>query len=161
MPPYFNISADLDLLPPAVAKREDIETLAVEAEADLINFYSFGPQDVLGSPLHDSSAIQTGFENLTLSTEDPSVFLRFYKVDPTLLTTTQELAFKLAMQRAIAKLITIRGAQTDTNALIKSEGRGRRRVEYFDQANAANEGLPNSVQKWLRVYDARPRVYAI
>ena len=163
MAAYFDISvtAVRNLLPDDIKARSDIQFLSTEAEADLIQYYRRQPLDERGTVLHRFPAVETGTENLVSTDEDPRVYLRYYKADADDLTSTDELAFKTAMRRAIARLIRVRASQEDLDPLIKSETRGRRRVEYFSGASQLDGGMPRSVTMYLLPYDKRPRNYVI
>lgn len=151
----------LALVPESLRCRSDFEFLATEAEAELIQHYTREETDYRGTALHDVSIAITGNENLTSSTADPVVQLRYYQTDADDLTSTDELSFKAAMRRAIAALIRLRAVQEDLDITIKSETRGRRSVTYWSGANRLDGAVPRSVTKWLKAYDKRPVVYAI
>ena len=161
MADYFSISANGNLLPEDVRCRDDIALLASEAEWQVKNYYSEAPLDSRGTALWDSRVVTTGLENLTTNTADPVVMLRYYKADADELTSTAQLAFKAAMQRAIARLIVLNAEREDREADVKTEWRGRRRIEYFGGANGAAPGFPGVVQRMLAPYDARTPNFAI
>jgi len=163
MASYFDMSvpAVQALLPDSIRSRTDIQFLATEAEAELIQHYRREPLDTRGTVNHYFPVKETGSENLTSQDEDPRVFLRYYKADADSLTSADELAFKTAMRRAIATLIRIRASQEDVDPLLKSWSKGRRSVTYQDGANQLDGHIPRKVTKWLRPYDKRPKTFAI
>lgn len=163
MASYFDISvsAAVGMLPDDIRCRSDLAFLASSAEAELIAMYTRQEPDYRGTALHDLQNVVTGNENLTSSTADPRVYLRYYKADADALTSADELSFKAAMRRAIAALIRVRAAQEELDPLVKSETRGRRSVTYWAGANSIDGNIPRSVTKWLRPYDSRPRTFAI
>ena len=163
MAAYFSISvpAVIALLPADIKCRSDLGFLATEAEAELIQHYSREDVDYRGTALSGVSSVVTGSENLSTSSADPVVMLRYYKADADELTSTDELSFKAAMRRAIAALIRVRASQEDMDPMVRSETRGRRSVSYWAGANRLDGNIPRSVTKWLRPYDKRPRTFAI
>lgn len=163
MASYFDISvsAATGLLPADVQCRSDLAFLASGAEAELIAMYTREEPDYRGTALDGARGIVTGYENLTSSTSDPRVYLRYYKADADELTSADELKFLTAMRRAIAALIRVRASQEDLDPLVRSETRGRRSVTYWAGANSLDGNIPRSVTKWLRPYDARPKTFAI
>lgn len=161
--PYFDLgnTTCTNMLPADIRCRTDIGFLASGAEADILQHYTRQAPDVRGTALDDARGVDTGYENLSATTTDPVVYLRYYKADPTDLTTADELSFLAAMRRSIAALIRLRAAQEDVSLTVRSETRGRRSVSYWEQANPLSGDVPRSVTKWLKPYDRRPVTFAI
>lgn len=163
MAAYFNTANPdcLALLPDDVKNRSDLDLLASEAEAEVIAMYKREEPDYRNTALYDVQSVVTGNENLTTSTADPRVYLRYYQADADDLTSTDELTFLAAMRRAIAQLIRVRSVQEDLDLSIASETRGRRSVTYWRGINRLEGTIPRSVTNWLKPYDKRPPTYAI
>lgn len=161
MAAYFDISKPevISLIPESIACRSDLAFLASGAEAEIVLHYTRQEEDTRGTIL--TSRVVTGNENLTVSSTDPVVYLRYYKADADLLTSADELLFKTAMRRAVAALIRLRAAQEDIDPLVSSESRGRRSVSYWRGADVFDSGVPRTVTKWLKAYDMRPVSYVI
>lgn len=158
---YFDLTVNGGLLKTTTAERADVEQLAAWAEYELISSYTAPQADRTGSPLEGTSRIVTGLENLTSGAGEPVVYLRYYKADPDDLTSTAEVAFKTAMQYAIAALIEARAAQADRDPAVIEETRGRRRVRYATGANVWENSIPKRVRSILSPYDVRPVAVAI
>ncbi len=160
MASYFDLSVNevQGMLSQDLRSNDDIVALASAAEAELIQHYTREP---LGTANHHYNSVATGYENLTSQDTALTVMLRYYKADADQLTTADELAFKAAMRRAIAALIKVRAAQEDVDPLVSSKSRGRRSVTYRALADSFEGSIPNSVTKWLRNYDKRPKTFVI
>ena len=163
MASYFDISSASvrALLPTDVSSRTDLQRLAEEAEAELIQHYTREPLDRRGTSSHYHNSVVTGYENLTSQDTALTVYLRYYKVDADELTTTDEIAFRTAMRRAIGAFIRVKAAQDDVDPMVSSKSRGRRSEAYRALADSFEGSIPKSVTKWLRPYDKRPRTFVI
>lgn len=163
MASYFDLSQTdvLAMIPDRLKTRSDIHFLATQAEAELIQHYTREPLDRRGTASHYHNSVVTGYENLTSQDTALTVYLRYYKADADELTTTDELAFKTAMRRAIAAFIKLKAAQEDIDPMLSSKSRGRRSESYRDLGDSFEGSIPRSVTKWLRSYDKRPRTTVI
>ena len=152
---YFDLTANGHMLRKATRENDDVEAIVAKAEYDVFDYYRKIEPNTLGSPLQGATRIRTGLQNLTIQGDAPTVMLRYYKADPTLLTTDTELAFKEAVQRTIAALVELRVEQSSREPGVKMERRGRRTIEYFENSTAPEHSVPKSVRRYLAKYDIR------
>ena len=157
--PYFDLTTNGNMLPQAVRDQDGVEIMVAEAEYDIIDHYTKVRGDLSNTPLHQNTRTVTGSTSLYTDTEKAQVYLQWYKVDPDELTTEDELAFKLAMQKAIVALVKLRTEQKSREPGVKAVWQGRRKVEYFANSKDVEFGvIPKSVTRYLRKYDQRPPI---
>ena len=154
--PYFSLTENGNLLTSAARDCDGIGRISKAAELDVIGFYTEATKDALNTPLSFGHSTETGAENLSAGVGDPAVYLRFYKANPDDLTTPQELAFKAAMQNAIAAQIESLAEDEGRDSGVKRVKRGRRDTEYFEHKSRASSSLSRRARNILEPYDTRP-----
>lgn len=149
MAPYFDWTDDNDLalLRKKSRESEDLETLAPQVEADVIEYYTTAVDPLLrgwyASPYRAATQIETGSNRW--------VFLRGYTLDAA--DPTCDPALKLAMKRTIATVIEWRLAQQHKDPLVQTAaGQQAATTTYRPDAN---DPFPLNWDRWLASFNTR------
>lgn len=155
---YFDPDRAVDsaLLPLESRDATDLDQIATEAEADTIGYYT---RDItrMSVIVYDSiySPSLTSTVEYTALGDTLGVFLRYYAADPSTLdlNDAEVAAFKLAMQRTIATVISWRLLQGKINTIAIQETReGRHLIKSMIQI----EPFPPNWTRYLEPYCTLP-----
>ena len=160
---YFLSGNDVAYLDATTIGRGDIGRLRTDAEAFVLAQYRRAAPDRRFTHQMAQDDITTGLENLSPTEGDTSVFLRWYHADAgDVGATADELLFLDAIRREIARMIvhmaSLRPAGGGSSRSVKSETRGRRKVEY-SEASSSGTDFPESFGSYLKAFDIRPATW--
>lgn len=160
--PYFDYTNDdhLAWLPRAVRDEEDLESIAMRAEAQVINHFTVSvvPSAGLGGLPRFTAWIRNVPDGALEISDDRAVCLRGYAID----SLDATVALRQALMHAIADQIRWVRARNERKPGVTSESSGGKgSSEQYGANDAERLRICPDVFDWLLEFDVRPPLYSV